>query len=140
LLDGAIDGDALSGLDEYEVANTHLVDRHFRENIAALDPRGLRLQRDESRDGFGGAAFGARLQIPSKQNQSDDCRGGFEVDVRRTSGQDFWGERCQARKAVCGQCPYGNQRVHVRRSTQQGRDAVTNEHKTGAGQHRGRGP
>ncbi len=111
ILDHAIDRKALAGLDQHQVAQAQLGDRHIFFPVANHAHCALRAQCLERANGAGGLAFGTAFQVLAQQHQGDYHRRGLEVQVRGHAGGGL-GPFVEA-QAVTGAGPQGNQQVHV---------------------------
>ncbi|MNE00361.1 hypothetical protein D3C80_927690 [compost metagenome] len=123
----AVDGDALAGADDDDVAGLDGVDRHVLFDAVAHDAGGLGLHRHQAADGLAGLTLGAGLDPAPDQDQGDDDGGGFEIDVGRAGGQQAGGEGGDRREGPGGARAQHHQGVHVRRAAQQGGHALAEE-------------
>ena len=101
--DFTIDRDTVAGADLHDVAGQHRIDRQIDRLAVAADTRGLGLKSDQPLDRFRSAPLGAGLEQPAEQDQGDDNRGGFIIDVHRPSGQEARREGRHQRIEVGGE-------------------------------------
>ena len=83
-LHGAVHRHALAGLDDDEVADANLGDRHFDLGGSAPDSRGLRTKGIERSDRLGRLLLGSSLQPLAEKNERDDDGRCLEVEVAHT--------------------------------------------------------
>ena len=72
----AIDGDAVTGTHDADVAAAHILDGHFHDVVVALDPGSLRRQFHEGTHRIARLAARTRLHPAPHQHQRGDHRAG----------------------------------------------------------------
>jgi hypothetical protein len=109
--DVAVDGHAVTGAHDDEVADHDLFDRNVHLDITAAHAGGGRAQRVESADGIGRLPLRALLEPLAEQHQRDDGGGGLEVQVRHAVCGMF--EEQVDREPVGRRGAQRHQQVHV---------------------------
>jgi hypothetical protein len=136
----AIHRDAFARAHVDDVTAGDLFQRQLDHAAVAAYAGGLGLQRQQTLDGLGGTSLGLGLEHAAEQDQGDDHRRCFVVDVDRAGRQQAWRERGHQREPVGCQRAHRDQRVHVRGGAQQRRDALlveatARQHQHQRGQH-----
>src|SRR6267143_833351 len=113
--DDAVHGDLFAGLHDHEIARDHRLDRDVGLLALAHHVRRAGAEPGKAPDRFRGTALGAGLEQPPEQDQRDDGRHRFVVDVRRVSGagEHAGGERGDERIQVGRARAYGDECVHI---------------------------
>ncbi|MND82838.1 hypothetical protein D3C80_746820 [compost metagenome] len=133
--DLTVDRDLLARANEHDITGGHLVERDFQGFTVTLDARRFGLQPNQPFYRLRGSPLGASLQRAPKQNQRNDHRGGFEIDVGGTLRQHLRNESGHHRVAISRRGTHRHQRVHVRGTAQQCRHALAEEAQAGPKQH-----
>ena len=82
----AVHGNALARLDDHRVAHLHRLDGDVGLFAVAAHVGQLGPEPGEPANRFGGTALGAGLQQTAEEDQGDDRRDGFVIDVRGEPG------------------------------------------------------
>ncbi|MNM73950.1 hypothetical protein D3C81_856970 [compost metagenome] len=109
--DFAIHRETLAGAHQYLVTQAQFGDCHIFFAAIAQASGALRAQGFEGADGGGGLPFGAAFQVFAKQDQGDDHRAGFEIQVWHGAGGG--GQPEVEAQTVAGAGAEGDQQVHV---------------------------
>ncbi len=112
----AVDRYALACAHHEYIADLHARDRHFDERAIALHARGLRLQADKRLDRGRGPQLCARFEQLAHQDQRDDHRARFEVDMLMVQAE----QRHDGGQAVGRARAQRHQHVHVGAAAAQG--------------------
>ena len=121
---GAVHGDAAALPDDHRLTGLDLVGGHGDLRAAAAHHRHVRRQRQQRRDGSGGLALGALLQILAHGDERQDHAGGLEVQIRHAgdlsrSQQAHFNETVHKARGRTQR----HQRVHVGRALEQAGEA-----------------
>ncbi len=135
LLHDTVHRDTFTGPHMHDVAGCKFCDRPLHDLAAALDPSGLGLQPDQPRNGGAGATLGPGFKQPAQKYQCHDHPGGFEIDGARRVRQQRGKESRHGRITPGREGPKRHKAVHVRRASQQRRDANRKEPAAGPDQH-----
>ncbi len=102
----------------YDIACPNIFKRYVNSFAITQNPCRLCLQADQSADSRTGAPLGARFQKTPDQDQRNDDRGGFEIDIHRTFGQHSREKGCNDREAPGRERTDHDERIHVGRAAQ----------------------
>ncbi|GAA5666970.1 hypothetical protein Brsp07_05496 [Brucella sp. NBRC 14130] len=112
--DLAVHRDAIAGPNLDNIAGNDRTDRQVDRLAVPAHTCRFCLKADETLDRLGCPAFGARFEQPPEQDKRHDHRGGLEIDVYRSGGEEAGREGRHQRIAIGGQRADCDQRVHVR--------------------------
>jgi hypothetical protein len=118
----AVDRHLVAGPDANTVADGDLNERDVGLTGVGDDPRGRRLQPDETSDRAGRTGLRATLEPPAEEHEADDDRRCIEVGLRMEASlvDRVREERDTDAVEPRGARPDGDERVHVRRPVPEG--------------------
>ena len=135
---GAVDRHGFARTDAQHVAHPHEVQSRFDEGAVPLDACRPRTQAEKPLDRRAGLALGTRLKGATDQDERDDHRRGFEINLISAAREDVRRESRNRREAPGGGGAEHDERVHVGRAVPERRKTGAIEAQPGPKQHGGR--
>ena len=113
---GAVDGDSVSWFYADVIAWDHLIDRRFDIATIANDDRSFGAKVHQGPNRVGRTTTGPAFEYAPEQDEGDDGRRGFVVEVRRVAAA---GEQVPAAEQPAGAGAEHDQQVHIGRAIAQ---------------------